>query len=248
MENQKKWFESWFDTRYYHLLYKNRDDREARLFLDRILQHLSLKPDAKILDLACGKGRHAVYLAEKGFQVTGFDLSPSNIEAAQKHPLSNLSFEIRDMRNPLGNEAFDAVFSLFTGFGYFDTDEENFTVFQRISEALKPKGIFLFDYLNESYVRNLPTEPTHFTIEGIDFITRKEFSGRWVIKHIEVHDGQKVYHFSEKVAMYSEQEITHELSKYNIQKTSLLGDYELGEYTPFSPRCILIGKKESSNC
>jgi len=241
---EKQWFESWFDTSYYHLLYKNRDDREAHLFLDRILERLPIQPPASILDLACGKGRHAIYLSQKGFDVTGMDLSPANIAAASTSAHEHLRFEIRDMRNDLGHERFDAVFNLFTGFGYFDTDEENFSVFGNIKNALKPGGCFLFDYLNEPYVRNLPTDPTEFTVEGIHFKTEKEFRDRWVIKHIRVTDQNCVHHFTERVAMYSRGEIINRLTAEGFEVLQSYGDYPLSAYGEHSPRLILVAVKK----
>lgn len=242
---QKQWFESWFDTPYYHLLYKNRNEEEARNFLDRVLDQLPLQPAQHILDLACGKGRHAIYLAKKGFNVTGMDLSPANIEAASQHAHEHLHFEIKDMRHDLGKERFDAVFSLFTGFGYFDTDAENFSVFGNVHRALRPQGIFLFDYLNESYVRNLPTDPATFAVEGVQFRTEKEFRGRWVIKHIEVTDGGHTYRFSEQVAMYSKSEVEQQLTLAGFTPKDLWGDYQLGTYTQQSPRLILVSTKNN---
>ena len=241
---EKQWFESWFDTPYYHLLYKNRDDEEARLFLDRVLDRLPLRAPNSILDLACGKGRHAIYLSQKGFDVTGMDLSPANITAASQSANRHLHFEIRDMRDDLGHDRFDAVFNLFTGFGYFESDEENFSVFGNVHRALKNGGCFLFDYLNEPYVRNLPTAPTEFTLEGIRFRTEKSFSGRWVIKHIDVWDGNMQHRFSEQVAMYSKDEIVAKLAGNGFTVDHIWGDYQLGAYTPQSPRLILTSFKK----
>ena len=78
------WFESWFDTPYYHILYKERNDDEAQLLMDNLTQYLNLPEEAKILDLACGKGRHSIYLNQLGFDVTGADLSTNSIAEAKK--------------------------------------------------------------------------------------------------------------------------------------------------------------------
>ena len=240
---EKQWFESWFDTPYYHLLYKNRDDREAQNFLDLILAQIPINPPASILDLACGKGRHAIYLAQKGFDVTGMDLSPANIAAASQSSHEHLRFEIKDMRDDLGNDRFDAVFNLFTGFGYFETDEENFSVFENVKNALKTNGYFLFDYLNEPYVRSLTTDVTEFDIEGIQFSTQKEFHGRTVIKRIEVSDGDAKYHFSEQVNMYQKQEIIDQLQTVGLTIEKIWGNYDLQPHENLSPRLIVIAKK-----
>ena len=239
---EKQWFESWFDTPYYHLLYKNRDNREAHQFLDLVLQQIPIAPPDSILDLACGKGRHAIYLAEKGFNVTGFDLSPANIEAASEFSHEHLRFAIKDMRDNLGKEKFDAIFNLFTGFGYFNSDAENFLVFENVKKALKDNGWFLFDYLNEPYVRHLKQLNTGFEIEGVTFKTRKEFKDRWVIKHIEVIDQGQHFHFSEKVAMYAKAELEHVLQSLGFEIVKVYGSYRLEAYQEQSPRLILLAK------
>ena len=94
-----QWFQSWFDTPYYHILYKHRDYQEAEVFIKNILTYLNLDKDDSILDLACGKGRHSIFLNSLGHKVTGLDLSKNNIEYAKKHESNSLSFEVHDMRN-----------------------------------------------------------------------------------------------------------------------------------------------------
>src|SRR6478736_3856513 len=84
--NQTKnqnWFASWFDTPYYHILYKDRDEEEAEFFMDNLVHYLNLPEEAKILDLACGKGRHAFHLIQLGFDVTGADLSVNSIRSEE---------------------------------------------------------------------------------------------------------------------------------------------------------------------
>ena len=78
----KEWFRDWFDSPYYDLLYKYRDEEEAWQFTKKLVEHLHAKPGEKILDVACGKGRHSRSLAEMGYDVTGFDLAPGSIQYA----------------------------------------------------------------------------------------------------------------------------------------------------------------------
>ena len=84
MQAKKDWFHKWFNTPYYHLLYRDRDDSEAELFMMNLTQFLGLKKDDTILDLPCGKGRHAIFLNSLGFDVTGADLSENSIEYAKQ--------------------------------------------------------------------------------------------------------------------------------------------------------------------
>ena len=127
MGNQpaSNWFESWFDTKYYHILYKERNDEEAQLLMDNLTHYLNLPEDAKILDLACGKGRHAIYLNSLGFDVTGIDLSENSIKEASQFANEKLHFKVHDMRETC-NEKYDAIFNLFTSFGYFEDDTDNY--------------------------------------------------------------------------------------------------------------------------
>ena len=80
----QNWFESWFDSPYYHILYKNRDDTEAQKFLRNLLRVINPPSNAKILDLACGKGRHAIFLRKLNYKVVGTDLSKLSISEAKK--------------------------------------------------------------------------------------------------------------------------------------------------------------------
>src|SRR6476620_2033836 len=137
---KKEWFSSWFDTPYYHILYKNRDYSEASLFIDNITRFLDLKPNADCWDLCCGKGRHSIYLNKKGYRVIGTDLSAQSITEANKNANDTLEFYSHDMRHLFRTNYFDAVFNLFTSFGYFETRHDDVNVFNAVEKALKPKG------------------------------------------------------------------------------------------------------------
>ncbi|MFI0492366.1 SAM-dependent methyltransferase, partial [Flavobacterium sp.] len=117
----QNWFASWFDTPYYHILYKERNDHEAQIFMDNITHYLNLPENAKVLDLACGKGRHSIYLNQLGYEVVGADLSENSIAEANKSQNETLKFQVHDMRETF-DDKFDAIFNLFTSFGYFEND------------------------------------------------------------------------------------------------------------------------------
>ena len=113
---QQHWFKDWFNSSYYHQLYFNRDDREAEAFINKLIDHLQPSGDAKMLDVACGKGRHAMQLAEKGFDVTGIDLSEESIEEALRSENDRLHFYRHDMRHPFWINYYDYTFNFFTSF------------------------------------------------------------------------------------------------------------------------------------
>ena len=123
--SEKEWYSDWFDSKYYHVLYKNRDNTEAEHFISNLIHFLQPQKEAHILDLACGKGRHSTFLNEMGFRVTGLDLSSNSIQNAIQYENDRLNFAVHDMRNVYSHEEFEYIFNLFTSFGYFNSNVEN---------------------------------------------------------------------------------------------------------------------------
>ena len=145
----KDWFTEWFDTPFYHQLYKSRNYAEAPFFIDNLEKTLHFKQSDAFLDLACGKGRHSIYLNSKGYDVTGIDLSQNNIEAANQSQNKHLHFFVHDMRETFRPNSFDFVLNLFTSFGYFEDNYDNFRAIKAISENLKSGGKLVLDYIHE---------------------------------------------------------------------------------------------------
>jgi SAM-dependent methyltransferase len=123
--SQLDWFASWFDSKDYHRLYAHRDQAEATGFIDALIARRHLTHRASVLDLGCGTGRHSKYLASRGFDVTGLDLSAGSLRQARSSEHSHLRFARQDMRLPFGHGRFDHVPNLFTSFGYFEEPANN---------------------------------------------------------------------------------------------------------------------------
>ena len=185
MTNKKKWFESWFDTPYYHLLYKHRDDKEAHKFIKNLMQFLRIDIDQNILDLACGKGRHSIFLNKLGYRVTGVDLSSQNILQAQKYSNPRLNFGIHDMRNQMDSK-FDLILNMFTSFGYFDSDDDDKMVLSAVKNSLNKDGIAVIDFMNTPYIINALVPKNHLCIEGVDVQIERFFDGSHICKSIRV--------------------------------------------------------------
>lgn len=242
--DEKAWFASWFDTDYYHLLYKDRDLEEAKSFVGNLCSDLRLPKGATVLDLACGKGRHSRTLHSLGYQVTGADLSQNSITAAQECAEEGLEFIVHDMREVIPNKTFDAVFNIFTSFGYFDRSEENEKVIRSVRTMLKEGGLFVIDFMNsEKVIRTLLPE-MNISKEGIDFRITKHFDGSHILKEIRFEDKGKSFHFTERVQALREEDFRSLLNGNGFEILRTFGDFDLNPFNALeSDRLILIAKK-----
>ncbi len=244
MKASGEWYRDWFNSPYYHILYKYRNEAEARAFIDALLNHLQPEPGSKILDLACGKGRHAHYLCKKGFEVTGVDLSPANIEAARTIACPNLYFEVHDMRETLRSNYFDFIFNFFTSFGYFESPEDNDRTMQAVASELKPGGKVVIDFLNaHRVIKNMhPSEVKE--VEGIRFHILRSFHNGFIIKDITFEDKGRSYHFQEKVQALCLSDFLKLFEKAGLHFLESFGEYSLHPFDENnSDRLILIAQK-----
>jgi len=236
------WFASWFDTPFYHILYKDRDYEEAQLFMDNLTNYLNIPEGGTIMDLACGKGRHSVYLNSLGYDVTGVDLSENSIAHAKQYENDSLHFQVHDMCKPFGKR-FDAVFNLFTSFGYFENEADNLKTIQAIQANLKPFGFGVIDFMNADFViDNLVPNETK-TVDGIDFNLKRTVENGYIIKDISfVNDGE-AFHFQERVRAFTLEDFEALFEKANVYLLDVFGDYKLRKFDrKTSERLIMIFK------
>lgn len=238
------WYEDWFKSPYYPLLYAHRNEQEAERFLQHLLDVLKPKQGAKIWDLACGNGRHSRYLAHKGFEVTGTDLSDPFIEYAQAHAGAGQTFIRQDMRDAPPEIGFDYVLNLFTAFGYFDSGEDDILVLQQIHKGLKPGGILVLDYLNLTpALRNL-IEFEEKVLNDIHFIIRRSVENQRIHKDIQVQDGPLSHRYEESVKILYLEDFQRLLASSGFRILFTWGDYEAATFNPEnSPRLILFAQK-----
>ncbi len=275
MQNlDKNWFASWFDTEYYHLLYKHRNHEEAKQFIANLVEFLNLEAGSKVFDLACGKGRHSIELHSHGLNVLGMDLSAESIKFASEFEKNDLKFQIQDMREPFGNSEFKAGFNLFTSFGYFDDYQQDLKALSNVYNALEPQGFFVQDYINALPIVNLlPQEDSRMeyrtnqpqldlaqqdenqfhsknvnennSSDSIEFKWKKWLDNNVIVKDIFVFDGDKEFRFQERVQVYSLNELVQLHTQAGFEVQNVFGDYSLNGYDPMkSNRIILISKKK----
>jgi 2-polyprenyl-3-methyl-5-hydroxy-6-metoxy-1,4-benzoquinol methylase len=249
MENQKQdleWFELWFNIIYYHILYQNRNEKEAELFVENLVSKLDIKPKNNVLDLACGKGRHSVILNKLGLNVTGVDLSSNSISKAKKSENETLKFFVHDMREVIPNMQFDFIFNLFTSFGYFDHHEDNLKVLKSIHEMLSPGGKLIIDFFNLQRVISEMKPQELKSIEGIDFHISKKFDGKHIYKTIQFEAEDKNHSYTEKVQGLSEADFKKLLIQADFELVDVFGDFYLNPFDPEnSDRIILVASKKA---
>jgi SAM-dependent methyltransferase len=240
-----EWFESWFNSPYYHVLYAHRDENEAEYFLSRLIQELRIPLHSKVLDLCCGKGRHAIFLNKQGLQVTGTDLSENNIREASQFKNESLDFIRADMRDVLDGKQFNYVFNLFTSFGYFETDSENEKVIQSVYHMLEPGGIFVLDFLNTTKLRDdLRAEETK-KVDGIVFHITRFSCEQFIGKNIRFDVDGKVHEYSEKVRAFDYLTLVKMLEQNRFEIFRTFGSYSLSPFDEkTSDRLIMIAVKK----
>lgn len=235
---------NWFNSDYYHILYKNRDKKEAEFFINNLIKKLKIKKKSKILDLACGVGRHSFYLNKKGMNVIGIDNSENNIKKAKKFENKFLKFKKKEMTEDYGQE-FDFIFNLFTSFGYIN-EKHNLNTFKSINNSLINHGILVIDYLNVFKLKEELVEKETKKIGNIIFNIKRSFKDNFIVKKIKIKDNNKIFYFEERVMELTKNDFQDYLKKFDFEILDVYGNYNLEKYHKNSERLIMIIKKSQS--
>lgn len=238
----KDWFTDWFNTSYYHILYKERNDKDAELFMKNITSFLNLPKNTHILDLPCGKGRHSLFLNSLGYRVTGADLAKNSIRSAKEFENDTLKFKLHDMRQSLDYN-YGAIFNLFTSFGYFKDDIEDLLILDNFKQGLKKEGYFVLDFLNAEKVKlNLVTKETK-TIDNIIFNIKREVKNGFIFKYISFFADDKNHFYTEQVKYLDLYKMKTYFEKIGFKITDIFGNYHLKTFeAKTSDRLIIIAK------
>lgn len=240
------WFREWFNSPYYHKLYFERDEQEAAAFIGRLVTRLQPPACSRMLDVACGRGRHSRILAAKGFDVTGIDLAANSIQYASQFENDHLHFYVHDMRQPLHSNYFDYAFNLFTSFGYFRTEREHYNAIRAMSQSLRKGGMLVLDYLNVHYAEDHLIHHSVKEIDGVIYHLTKWFDETHFYKKILIEDESldAPLEYTEKVAKFSLGDFNDMFSWNGMQIQEVFGDYALGPYDiKNTPRLLMIARK-----
>ena len=239
-----EWYEESFREDYLKI-YAHRDEEQAEQELTRLLPYLAIKPGQRVLDLCCGQGRHSRWLAQQGLRVIGVDLSPVLLQEAIKETLNmDVQYMRGDVRKIPFIEEMDLVVNLFTSFGYFTKDEENERVLTKVSQALKPNGTFLFDYLNPSYLKDHLIPFSEHSQEDLDILQYRSISDEFVEKTIVIKEEGRERQYKERVKLYKSEQLQQMLQRNHLEVVHLFGNYDGSDYVEGpSPRMIFICRK-----
>jgi SAM-dependent methyltransferase len=245
MSEKTAWYRRWFESPYYRLLYRHRDEDEAAHFIDNLVDYLQPSPEATMLDVACGNGRHAIYLRNKGYRVTGIDLSKRQIKAAQQSEDEKLQFRVFDMRKPFKTDHFDYVFNFFTSFGYFNNEADNLKTLKAFQQELKPGGTLVLDFLNAQQTAENIKEKETQTIKGVQFHIKRKVTEQLIIKQITVQDGDEKHHFQERVQHLTLPDFKRYMRQTHLSIKEVFGNYNLETFDEErSDRLILLAQKQ----
>lgn len=243
MSQATDWFRDWFGEAYL-ALYPHRDEEEAAAGVRLFREQADPGPGARVLDLACGAGRHLARLVAAGYDALGIDLSAPLLAQAAARGLRGRLVRA-DMRAlPFGDARFGAVVNFFTSFGYFTTPEQDLRVVREIRRVLAPGGRFLIDYLNARRVRETLVPRSETEADGRRVVQTRWLEGDQVVKRIEIQglgDEPPEIYF-ERVRLYEPERLVALLDRGGLRVEARFGSYTGGAPGPRAPRCLLVGR------
>lgn len=216
--------------------------------IDSLIKTLDLTPEARILDLCCGPGRHSLDLARRGYKVTGVDRTTHYLDMARdKAVWEGLKVEWvqEDMRRFVRPAAFDVALNMFTTFGYFEKTEDERQVARNVFESLKPGGRWVIELMGKEALARI-YQPRDW-IEKDDYIMLEErilapdwshMNMRWIL----LRDDHK-YEYNLKVRMYSAVELGDLLRSVGFAKVEVFGDLDGSPYDTKARRMITVASK-----
>ena len=234
-----EWFEEWFGEEYLRL-YPHRDDQEAERAVDLIRETVPFQPGWRVLDVACGAGRHARAFEAAGARCIGLDLSKTLLRLARQ--VTQAPLVRADMRQlPIRPGSMDLTVNLFTSFGYFDHDAEHMAALEEMISTVRSGGWFVIDFLNPAAVRRqlIPEETLELAGTTVKVSRSVSPDGRYVCKSIRGSEGRN---FRERVRLFEPFQMSEMLEVAGVSLQFSFGDYDAKPLAPDSPRTILMGQ------
>ena len=237
------WYRHWFGDEYLRM-YPHRDGKDAEHLISLIDSHLHLE-GRRVLDLACGPGRHAGRLKQRGASVTGLDLSETLLRVARSGENRSAADYVRGdmLAMPFVQGRFDGVTNLFTSFGYFPDDRMHEDVIHSVGRLLRNNGWFVIDFLNADHVRDNLVPETEQELGGRRVRITKDVTGdgKYVEKRMHVLDEGKEH--LERVRLFSPDDLSTMINGAGMTVEHRFGDYSGNPISRESPRAVFFARK-----
>ena len=248
------WYKDWFRDANYSFVYEHRDEGEAEQMIDLIERTIGHDPSRRVLDLACGSGRHAMSFAKRGYgDVTGVDLSPALL--AEAHKLSmELGLDIRfvecDMRQ-IPDETFGLIVNLFTSFGYFEKDSENEDVIRNVAMHLarstktEDGGWLVIDFFNSNWVReHFVSHDERILKDGTTIDQTRWIQEGRIEKRLLIRMAHEAREYIESVRLFELSDFEKMFRNSGLSLVHVFGTYSGGQFNvENSPRLIMFAKQ-----
>jgi SAM-dependent methyltransferase len=234
-----EWFEEWFGEEYLRL-YPHRDNAEAERAVALILATLPFTPGWRVLDVACGAGRHTRAFTSAGARCFGLDLSATLLRLARQ--VTDAPLIRADMRQlPIRSGSMDLTVNLFTSFGYFEDDAQHTAALREMISTVRPGGWFVIDFLNPALVRRglIPEETVEVSGSRIHVSRTVSPDGRYVCKSIRSSKGRD---YRERVRLFEPDQMSTMLMAAGVDLKFRFGNYDGSALVPDSARTIFLGQ------
>lgn len=234
--HEEGWYRGFFDADYLRIFLPVLSEDRTAAEVNAVVERLGLAPPARLLDLCCGQGRHAVPLAQLGYRVTGLDLSrpllarAAAFAAGQGQRVGLVEADMR--RLPFPDASFDAVLNLFNAFGYLEDDAQDELVLGEVARVLRPGGRFLQELANrESQVRDWHDSDVQRTDGGLVVLQERALdlrSSRQLVTYTLLHpDGRRAI-LRNAVRLYTLTELEAMLRRAGLELLEVSGDLDGG--------------------
>jgi SAM-dependent methyltransferase len=250
-EIKKPWWESIFTENFLNTI-PEYSQAYIRREVNFIESGLGLNPGWLVLDIGCGTGRHAIELANRGYQVVGIDLSlPLLTRAAEEAQQRNVkvTFLHKNILETEFEQGFDGIYCIGTSFGYFD-EGENIELIKKIYQILKPNSYLLLEVINRDYV--IKNQPNFIWFEGKNCVIREETSFNYITSRLLVRRNIFYQDKSEErmeynIRLYSCHELGMLLHENGFRVTEISGDFVTpgAFFGSESKRLIIVSEKRA---
>lgn len=246
------WYATYFGEQYFDIYGPMLSEERTAREVEGIIRLLDVPQGSRILDLACGHGRHAIPLAQRGYQITGLDLSEIFLDRAQAEAQARgvtIRWVHSDMREIPFADEFDAIINIFTAFGYFENDAEDQQVLHQVHKALRPGGHFVLDLMHrDALVRGFQLFDVSRRDNGVVVTEERHFdqlAGRTSVRVTLFYSDGRRTELGHVVRSYTLTELAGMLRRSALEVQATYGGLDGSPLTLDSRRLVVVAQKRA---